>query len=487
LGYIDIEISKEIGFFKQLENIYKDPNIESVDINTFGSYNAIQVTPNDPQFANQWYINRIKARNSWNHTMGSECIVVGVLDSGVDWEHEDLGIGHDTFQNIWLNPEEDFWSNQNNPNTGNGIDDGIDGLIDNWKGWNYDLNSNDVRTTNDHGTQVSGIISAKANNGRCDELGFGRLNTYGALTADALKIANQYQESGLVKFAHPNFLIAAEPFQGVPNDPYFDNQFYLRNTGQVFNPVENHAGTAGADISALGAWDVTMGNNEIVVAVLDEGVTANHPDLPNARQVRLNGSNFVGGNANDPSPVGNQNHGNACAGMIAATGNNGQGISGIAPNVRIMPVRMIGATIANTASSILFAADNGAHIISASWGYQSDNPNFIPVIVSAIQYAVTQGRGGLGAVVVFAAGNTASHNQNDPGFVSFPSNVNIPGVFTVGASDRDDLQADYSPTSDANAPTNQIIDIVAPSHRAFPPAIGGILGETLEVWTIDIP
>lgn len=147
---------------------------------------------------------------------------------------------------------------------------------------------------------------------------------------------------------------------------------------------------------------------------------------------------------------------------------------------------MIGATIANTASSILFAADNGAHVISASWGYESDNPNFIPVIVSAIQYAVTQGRGGLGAVVVFAAGNTASHNQNVPGFVSFPSNVNIPGVFTVGASDRDDLQADYSPTSNPNAPNNQIIDIVAPSHRAYPPP-AGIIGETLEVWTIDIP
>ncbi|GAB3015917.1 hypothetical protein GCM10027284_38790 [Cyclobacterium sediminis] len=229
-----------------------------------------------------------------------------------------------------------------------------------------------------------------------------------------------------------------------------------------------------------------MGSNEIVVAVLDQGVTANHPDLPNARQIRLNGSNFVGGNANDPSPVGNENHGNACAGIIAATGNNRQGISGIAPNVRIMPVRMLDATIANTASSILFAADNGAHVISASWGYPSDNPNFIPVIVSAIQYAVTQGRGGLGAVVVFAAGNTASHNQNMPGFVLFPSNVNIPGVFTVGASDRDDLQADYSPTSNPNVPTNQIIAIVAPSHRAYPPP-AGIIGETLEVWTIDIP
>lgn len=119
MGYIDIELSNNIGFFEQLSTISEDPNFESVDINTFGMYNAIQVTLNDPQLANQWYIDRIQARNAWNHTMGGECVVVGVLDSGVDWEHEDLGIGHDTYQNIWLNPGEDIWSNQNNPNTGN--------------------------------------------------------------------------------------------------------------------------------------------------------------------------------------------------------------------------------------------------------------------------------------------------------------------------------------------------------------------------------
>ncbi|MBK1440153.1 S8 family peptidase [Parapedobacter sp. ISTM3] len=167
LGYIDVELSKDIEFFSQLRTISEDPNIESIDINTFGVYNAFQVTPNDPQLTNQWYLNRIQARNVWNYTMGSSsCIVVGVLDSGVDWEHEDLGVGHDTYQNIWLNPGEDIWSNQNNPNTGNGIDDDTDGLIDNWKGWNYSFNSNDVRTNNGHGTQVSGIISAKANNNR---------------------------------------------------------------------------------------------------------------------------------------------------------------------------------------------------------------------------------------------------------------------------------------------------------------------------------
>ena len=93
----------------------------------------------------------------------------------------------------------------------------------------------------------------------------------------------------------------------------------------------------------------------------------------------------------------------------------------------------------------------------------------------------------MGCLVVFAAGNNARHTVGDTGFVQFPANVNIQGVLTVGASDRDDFQADYSPTSN-------LIDIVAPSHRAYPPDVyirqvrtGGIAGETFEVWTIDIP
>lgn len=102
--------------------------------------------------------------------------------------------------------------------------------------------------------------------------------------SDALQIANNYQESGLVRFSHPDFIVFAEPYQTIPNDPYFNNQFYLRNTGQIFNTVENHSGTAGADIKVLDAWETTMGTNSIVVAVLDYGVTSDHPDLPNTRQ-----------------------------------------------------------------------------------------------------------------------------------------------------------------------------------------------------------
>ncbi|MCX8490198.1 MAG: S8 family serine peptidase, partial [Cyclobacteriaceae bacterium] len=235
---------------------------------------------------------------------------------------------------------------------------------------------------------------------------------------------------------------------------------------------------------------MTTGANNVLVAVLDEGISPNHPDLPNARQVRLNGSNFTDGNQNDPSPTNSMNHGNSCAGVIAATQNNNEGIAGICPNCRIMPIRIfntnptIGLTPTQIADAINFARNNGADIISNSWGFNSDNPNFQPLIVSAIQNATTQGRvingTALGCVVVFSAGNNAIQN----GFVHFPSNVNVPGVLTVGASDRDDLKSFYSPLGNVNSPNNQVLDLVAPSHRAWPDQVPG---ETFEAWTIDIP
>jgi len=300
--------------------------------------------------------------------------------------------------------------------------------------------------------------------------------------SDAMEIANVYQESGLTRFSHPNFISDIELHQVIPNDPYFINQFSLNNTGQVF--TDGHWGTNDADIDAPEAWTITQGDNDIIIAVLDQGVTPNHPDLPNARQVRLNGSNFGDGDPNNPTPTGNGNHGNACAGIIAATQNNNQGISGIAPNCRIMPLRVHGATVQRTADAITFAWENGADILSCSWGYESTNANFQPVIRDAIINATTLGRNERGCIVVFSASNSADHAHNGDGEVRFPSNVDVAGVLTVGASERDDFQANYSPLSNPNSPNNQIIDLVAPSHRAYSCQIAG---ETFEAWSIDIP
>jgi len=301
--------------------------------------------------------------------------------------------------------------------------------------------------------------------------------------ADALEIANKIYETGLVEFSTPNFISYLVFHQVIPNDTYFSRQITCNNTGQTF--TDGHSGTNDADIDAPEAWEITTGCGNIIVAVIDQGVTSNHPDLPNSRQVRLNGSNFGVGDPNNPSPIGNENHGNACAGVIAATMNNNQGIAGIATNCKILPIRTDSTTMpSEMADAIEFAVNNGANILSNSWGYPSSDQNLHPVIVTAINYALNKN-----CVVIFSAGNTSRHYScNDNGYVHFPANVNISGVITVGASDRYDNQADYSPTS-------SLIDVVAPSHKAYPSeayeeagySCGGIDGETLEMWSIDIP
>ena len=230
---------------------------------------------------------------------------------------------------------------------------------------------------------------------------------------DPLEVANAYQRSGLVNFSHPNFLVEAHTFQTLPTDPFFIHQFYLHNVGQMIN---GRTSTAGADINVVPAWGITKGCSSIVVAVLDTGITYDHPDLPNTRQIRLPGSNFGWGNPDDPSPTGNDNHGNACAGIIAASHNN-EGIAGIAPNTKIMPVRIsfgqadatVYEVVATFAAAITFAKYNGADIISNSWGMHFFDQNQFPVMVDAIRDATINGRNGKGSVVIFAAGNGANH------------------------------------------------------------------------------
>lgn len=289
--------------------------------------------------------------------------------------------------------------------------------------------------------------------------------------SDPIAIANTIYQTGNFYFAYPHFFMHAQSFSHIPNDPYFSYQITCHNTGQVFN--DGHSGNYDADIDAPEAWEITKGSPDIVVAVFDEGVTSNHPDLPNSRQIRLNGSNFGYGDPNDPSPQDNGNHGNSCAGVIAASMDNNEGIAGIAPNCKIMPLRWDYYTDdIGMADGIKFAVDNGANIISCSWGYNGDSPTLIPAIVSAIEYAIANN-----VVVVFAASNSAFHSDNYDGYVSFPASAKVDNLITVGASDRYDKIAEYSPSS-------ALIDVVAPSHRAYSHQIEG---ETFEMWSLDIP
>lgn len=306
---------------------------------------------------------------------------------------------------------------------------------------------------------------------------------------DPIQIANSFYDSGFFEYAQPSFLIQPVTHKYFPNDEWFNYQITCENIGQTIN--DGHSGTYDADIDAPEAWDITKGNSNIVIAVIDEGVTSNHPDLPNTRQVRLDSSNFAAQydstDVNDPSPSGDGNHGNACAGVIAATMDNNEGIAGIAPNCKIMSIRLpigpgfSGSSDIDIADAIIFAVDNGANILSNSWGYNSQDPVLSVPIVDAIQYAIDSNK-----VVLFSIGNTADHQIGPEfdGYIAFPANADIDGLISVGATDRNDKQSIYSGTSNPLSENNQIVDICAPSHKAYP---WQITGETWEMWSLDIP
>jgi len=162
LHYADILVTPSVTTNNFVAILEHDNNVISVDFNGEGSYNSL--TPNDPYFGDQWYLPEIHVTDAWELTTGNPNVKIGVLDSGTDWMHDDLGLGSDSYENIYCNPNENDWLDINNPLSGNHLDDDVNGFVDDYKGWNFDTRNNDSRTSNYHGSFVAGIIAAKANN-----------------------------------------------------------------------------------------------------------------------------------------------------------------------------------------------------------------------------------------------------------------------------------------------------------------------------------
>lgn len=295
-------------------------------------------------------------------------------------------------------------------------------------------------------------------------------------TEEILEIVNQLQKRREIEFAEPNFIrimsspvtpnaipVGNPPIVVAPQslDPLFYSQWAIKNTGQ-------YGGTPGADMKVENAWKYSNGNG-IKVAIIDEGVDLAHPDLLNNL---LPGYDATGNNSNG-APSGNDAHGTACAGIVAAVANNNIGTAGIAFNAKILPVRIAfqsnGSWVSTNdgvANGINWAVNNGADILSNSWSGGSNSS----VIENAINNAVNNGRGGKGAVVL---ASTSNYNTS----VAFPAN--LPNVIAVGASSMcDERKTSSSCDGESWWGSNYgaELDIVAPGVMISTADISGSTG-----------
>jgi subtilisin family serine protease len=254
-----------------------------------------------------------------------------------------------------------------------------------------------------------------------------------------------YETDPNVEYAEPNYIIH---FMAMPNDPNFEELWGLHNEGQDVNGV---TGTADADIDAPEAWDITTGSSDVIIAVTDSGVAHFHPEInPNrwVNSVELNGAGGVDddGNGyvddiygwdfwdNDGNPEDHNSHGTHVAGTIAARGNNVVGITGVNWNAKIMALRVGGmvGTAGDATDAIIYAVDNGADIINASWG----GPDYSQTVYNAIVYANDQG-----ILLVCAAGNEGTDNDSTR---NYPTCYEVDNIISVAATDQDDSLVSFS-------------------------------------------
>lgn len=262
----------------------------------------------------------------------------------------------------------------------------------------------------------------------------------------------------LIEFAEPNYYRYLNTF---PDDLQFNDMWGLDNQGQT-------GGTINADINAPESWDISTGNPDTVVAVIDSGADLNHEDLTaniwtNPGEIPENGidddnNGYIDDihgwdfayNENDPSDTDAicGGHGTHTAGTIGAMGNNGIGVTGVNWDVQIMPLKIFkrvlfvfcSTTSADIVEAIQYATAMGVRVSNNSYGGGS----FSQAEYNAIQAS--------NMIFVAAAGNEGLNNDTTP---SYPASYTLDNIIAVAATDHNDDLANFS-----NFGTS--VDIAAP-------------------------
>lgn len=270
-------------------------------------------------------------------------------------------------------------------------------------------------------------------------------------------IADKLSKESNVEFAVPNNKIKLDPVNyrkktKKPNDPMFKKQWGLENNGQS---IEKQKGIQGIDVDILKAWQITMGSPNVVVGVLDTGIDINHNDL---KKNILNGWDF----ANDDNTVFDDlyedSHGTHVTGIIAADSGNSIGVSGVAPNAKILPLKFIsynGGYISDAIEAIEYAKKMGVKIINCSWSGPEYN--------EALKYTIENAD----ILFVCASGNYMSDISMFP---VYPASYDLPNVISVAAVNNNGnlwSASNYGIKVNVAAPGESIISTLPDNQYAF--------------------
>jgi subtilisin family serine protease len=320
----------------------------------------------------------------------------------------------------------------------------------------------------------------------------------------AAAAAQALEEDPAVVVAEPDSLRSVD---AVPNDPRFAEEWGLQNTGQTINGLAG--GKSGNDINVISAWDRTVGTPTTVVADIDTGYRSDSPDLgpvewTNPGEIAANGIDddgdgfiddvhgwdFVGENVNVPTPDNNPDdtnvisggHGVHTAGTIGAKGNDGIGITGVAQNIRIMPLRVcsnepsineVRCATSAIIAAINYAGARGARVANMSLGGTAYNQTEVNAIAAHP-----------GTLYVISAGNDAANNDSGlsgtaghhypcdykPTTQAVPAGT-VENVICVAALDPSEALAsysDYGATSvDLAAPGTSVLSTFPATETVF--------------------
>lgn len=279
------------------------------------------------------------------------------------------------------------------------------------------------------------------------------------------KLIELYKKTGLFEYVEPNFVGNGHGFQNTPNDNNFNRQWSHYNDGTF--SLSNS--TIDADIDTDLAWDITQGDPNLIVAILDSGAKLDHPEFSgriwlNTNENQngtdtdsnnyiddINGWDFVN---NDNDPTDDHGHGTNVAGIALASGNNNIGYAGVNWNSKIMICKILDNNNSGYyswwAEAIYYAVDNGASVINMSVGGNGSST----LLENAINYAYNNN-----VPVVVSTGN-----QNS--VIQYPAKYT--NAFAIGSTNSDDTRSVpffWSTTSGSNYGPE--LDFVAPGNFMY--------------------